>query len=277
MAIFIINKFIVIEDTSLSFWLSFVNGFGGYTSVPSVNFYSLLIIFSNLIIVLSFYKTNLTNFKSKYIIFLASISMIWMLYYVNRMFDQNLWFLIVLLTLIFILLLDEILRDNIVFILIPTLFSILVLISYQITLSAKQFSFPYSSQECDDRSIFPDLCFNPELTDKTILEFDYILRNVNPSQSIILTGFPSEFRLLGYNKDFHYYSLLADAFTNSEILKFSTRLDVADKDTIILHTNREFYFHPPIVDDYDIMVKTLKNYKLSYSTDRFDIYKKTKN
>jgi hypothetical protein len=276
LAIFSILKLVPFDDTSLSFWLSFVNGFAGYTSVPSITFYLLLFVFSNLILVLSFYKTNLIDYKLKFILFLSIISIIWMLYYVNRMFDQNLWFVIVLFSFIFILLLDEILRNNFNSILIPTFILMLFFVSYQLTISSKQLSFPYSSQKCDTRSLFSDICFNPELTDKAIKEFDYLIKEIKPTQSLILTGFPSELRILGYNRDFPYYSLLADAFTNSDVLLFSERIDNSDKDSIILHTNQEFYFYPPVLDDYINIVKSLKNYKLSYSTGNFEIYEKFK-
>jgi hypothetical protein len=274
LSLYLIINFVSIQDNSVSVWFSFIKGFGGYASIPSINFYLLLIAFSNMIIVLSLYKTNLITYKLKFIIFLSSISLIWMVYYVNRMFDQNLWFLILLLTFIFILLLDEILSNKISIILIPPLISMLVLFSYQITLSSKQLVFPYASQRCDGKSIFPDFCFNQELTVKTTKEFDYLLKNIDPDQSIILTGFPGEFRVLGYNRNFYNYALLAEASTNSQVLEFSSRLDNSVLNKIVLHNNQEFYFYPPMLEDYNRILKSLKNYKLSYSIDSFDIYEK---
>jgi hypothetical protein len=266
-----------IKDTSISFWLSYLKGFGGFTSTPSITFYLLLIIFSNLLIIFSFYKTNVIDFKSQYILFLCNISMMWLFYYVNRMFDQNLWFLILILSLIFILIIDEFLNGNVILILVPTLISIMILFSYEITSSLGKLDIPFTSRNCQQKSLFPDFCFSQEVSLNNDNEFRYILSTVNPDDSIILTGFPSEFRVLGYNRNFPYYTLLADTFTNSDVVNFSNTLNNSNMEQIILHTNQDFYFYPPMLTDYISVLNSLNNYKKSYSVDNFDIYKKISN
>jgi hypothetical protein len=232
------NKFFFTEKTisPINFMKLWLSGYGGIKSNFSV-FAILLFFLSITYLIRSFYLVRISKDTKNSILqgVLSAIILVWLIYYVNRMSEWNLWFQAILYIM---LIAPSINRKSIFFIISSSrnlsantilsfcLIGALIFSSLtRLIHDGKLYILAYRSECTISFSLFQKNCF---INKNTINELDYFYNPLSlndKNKILILSHRSTQARLLGFNENFPWYEPFGEVATKNDILNLIEWID----------------------------------------------------